>query len=191
MADGVMLKSSPLGDRPSFQGVQTRIEELPFLGKLTLRGEPSSEAFMAAAESILGVAPPTAPNTSVFADGRTICWIGPNEWLIHTEENAQTDLKDALQTALDGIHAAVVDVSDTYTVIQVGGPRARDVLAKGCPLDLHPRTFGPGRCAGSVYIKAVIHLYQTDGAPTYRLQVRWSFADYLWRNLVRAAEEWG
>ena len=191
MADGAMLKASPLGDQPSFQGVQTRIEELPFLGKLTLRGEPSSKSFMKAAESVLGVTPPTTPNTSVFADGRTICWIGPNEWLIHTEENAQTDLADSLQSAFGNIHAAVVDVSDYYTVIQLGGPRARDVLAKGCPLDLHPRTFGPGHCAGSVYIKAVIHLHQTDDAPTYRLQVRWSFADYLWRNLICAAEEWG
>jgi len=81
-------------------------------------------------------------------------------------------------------------VSDYYTVIRVAGAKARDVMAKGCPIDLHPTVFRTGNCAGSLYNKAAIRLLQMDDTPTYDIMVRWSFAEYLWKHLVKAAEEW-
>lgn len=185
------MKASPLGNFAPFQGVNTRIEERPFLGKLTLRGDPSEASFRMAVERATGIALPLDPNKAHFRDNRTLAWVGPNEWLLHTPEGEEEAVKVALNDALADKRAAVVDVSDYYTVIRVEGPQARDLLAKGCPLDLHPSKFGPGDCAGSLFIKALIHLIQTDETPAYTLQVRWSVADYLWRNLVRAAEEWG
>lgn len=182
---------TPLDDRPAWQGRTAAIAERPHVGKVTLRGVPDLPAFREAAEARLGVALPLAPNTVTEGGGLTVSWVGPDEWLILTEPGAEGALIDGLREALAGVHAAVVDVGDYYTIIRLSGPRARDVMAKGCPLDLHPRAFGPGRCAGSLYGKAVIRLIQVDEAPTYDIMVRWSFADYLWRYLVDAAEEWG
>lgn len=185
------MKASPLGGFAPFQGVNTRIEERPFVGKLTVRGDASSASFRSTVERVTGLGLPIDPNKTALSDGRSLSWIGPDEWLLHTAEGEELALKSALIEALSGKSAAVVDVSDYYTVISVQGPQARNVLAKGCPLDLHPSKFGPGDCAGSLFIKAVIHLIQYDALPSYTLQVRWSMAEYLWRNLVRAAEEWG
>ena len=190
MANISALARTPLHGRTPFQGAQTQIAERPFIGKLTLRGNPDDTGFAAGVGSVLGVSLPTEPNTVTETGVCQISWVGPDEWLIYTADGAQTPLQERLRTALEGIHSAVVDVSDYYTIIRISGVRARDVLAKGCPLDLHPRVFGPGRCAGSLFLKAAIRIIQVDDTPIYDLQVRWTFADYLYQHLVRGAEEW-
>ncbi|EWM17999.1 sarcosine oxidase, subunit gamma [Kutzneria sp. 744] len=44
---------------------------------------------------------------------------------------------------------------------------------------MHPRAFGPGRCAQTMLARAAVVLHQVDAGPTYRLLVRPSFAGYL------------
>lgn len=190
MANITALARTPLHGRVPFQGAQTQIIERPFVGKLTLRGNSDDTGFAAAAGTVLGAALPTEPNTVAETGVCQISWVGPDEWLIYTADGAQGPLQQRLQSALEGVHSAVVDVSDYYTIIRISGARARDVLAKGCPLDLHPRAFGPGKCAGSLFLKAAIRIIQIDETPVYDLQVRWTFADYLFEHLVRGAEEW-
>jgi sarcosine oxidase subunit gamma len=41
----------------------------------------------------------------------------------------------------------VVDVRDGRLAFSLKGSWAREVVAKGCSLDLHPRGFAPGACA--------------------------------------------
>ena len=76
-------------------------------------------------------------------------------------------------------------------MIRVTGPRARDLLAKGCPLDLHPSLFAKGACAQTVMAKAGVLIHAVDDGPTYDLYVLRSFAEYLWRWLEDAAQEYG
>ena len=45
-----------------------------------------------------------------------------------------------------GLFAAVSDQSDSRLVLRLSGPRVRDVLAKGVPLDLHPKVVQTRRC---------------------------------------------
>ncbi len=61
----------------------------------------------------------------------------------------------------------------------------REVLAQGCPLDLHPKVFGPDSAAGSVFFKASVWLWQTEAAPVYEVPVRNSFQRYIWLMLER------
>jgi len=74
----------------------------------------------------------------------------------------------------------VTDVSESRTTIAIGGPRARDLLAKGTSIDLHPRVFGPGACAQTGFAGANIILRQIDDAPTFELLVLDSFAEHVW-----------
>ena len=67
----------------------------------------------------------------------------------------------------------------------------RDLLAKGCPVDLHPSVFDVGQCAQSHLAKAPILLRQVDREPTFEIIVRRSFADYFWTWLEDAAAEYG
>ncbi len=163
--------------------------ERAFIGKVNLRGDPDDDDFLDGAKTVLAAPLPLTPNTTARASGFTIFWMGPDEWLIHTPEDGQTVLTAELRQALANCHAAVTDVSDYYVVIRLAGPQARSVLAKGCPLDLHPRVFWPGQCTQSLYGKAPILMHQIDDVPTYDLQVRWSFTEYLWQYLTHAAGE--
>ena len=190
MANTTALARSPLAGRPAYHGRFVQLEERPLVGKVTLRGNAEDAAFAAAAKSMLGVALPTAPNTMAEAGIYQVAWVGPDEWLIYTADGAQTPLINKFRTACAGMHVAVVDVSDYYTVIRVSGQKARDLLAKGCPLDLHPDVFKTGQCAGSVFIKSTIRINCIDDSPVFDIQIRWSFAEYLWDNLVHGASEW-
>ena len=168
------------------------ISERPFLGHLNLRGDPQDEGFMGVAASVLGFDLPTEPNTSAAKDDLLALWLGPDEWQIVTPPAAQTQLLDSLESAFNGMHVAVTDVTGGQAVITVSGPRARDVLAKGCPLDLHPSIFKPSHCAQTLLAKAnVLIRCVDDSPPSFELIVRRSFAEYtaLWLN--DAALEYG
>ena len=167
------------------------ISELPFLGHVNLRGDPGDGGFTSAAAGVLGFGLPTEPDTTGGKGGLLALWLGPDEWLVVTPPDAQTSLAQSLATALDGIHASVTDVTGGQTVITLSGPKARDVLAKGCPLDLHPSVFRPGDCAQTLLAKANVTIRCVDDAPSFELIVRRSFADYAALWLHDAALEYG
>lgn len=134
-----------------------------------------------------------------MTSGEGVCalWLGPDEWLVTTSgtEDAggtgDAGLLARLDGALTGHRASVVDVSDGRTVIVLRGARARDVLAKGCSLDLHPRQFRPGRCAQTLLARAGVLIHQTDPDPVYDIHVDRSYAQYLWTWFEDAAAEFG
>jgi sarcosine oxidase subunit gamma len=72
----------------------------------------------------------------------TLLFLGPDHWLLR----ADLETEDALTTALrpDGAppEISIVRVSDTLAFFRITGPGAPDILAIGCPLDLHERSFG-------------------------------------------------
>ena len=57
------------------------------------------------------------------------------------------------------------------TVLRVSGPRARDVLAKGLPIDLDPRAFPLGSAATSVISLMGVQLWQVDDTRSYDIAV--------------------
>lgn len=161
--------------------------ERRFTGKVNLRGNVEDQGFRAAVNGALGFEPPADANTVTGAGGFEALWLGPDEWLILTPPGEEERVAGRLRQALQGRHAAVCDVSEVRTIIRVSGPKARDVVAKGCSLDLHPRVFGPGRCAQSAVAKAQVILHQTDATPSFDLYVDRSLAEYLWLWLEDAA----
>ena len=92
-----------------------------------------------------------------------------------------------LEDALPREVGSVVGLSANRTALELRGPHARDVLAAGCSLDLHPRAFGPGDCAQTLLARAAVILHQTEAEPVYRILVRGSFAGYLADWLIDAA----
>jgi sarcosine oxidase subunit gamma len=194
----VTVEQLTLGERRSpLSGFQTgspetvQLAEVPFLTMVNLRVDPAGPAARRVA-SVLGAGLPTEPNTVVAAGAYAVLWLGPDEWLVVGPDAGVAGaaaLVSSLREALDGERGSAVDVSANRTTIEVGGPRARDVLENGCPLDLHPRVFHPGRCAQTVLARAQVVLWQTGSEPTYRLLVRGSFAAYLSAWLADAARE--
>jgi sarcosine oxidase subunit gamma len=163
-----------------------RLVETPYLTMISVRVDPDSPA-AAAVEAVVGARLPRSCG-QVTADGyHSVLWLGPDEWLIVSQVAPDT-LLDALSEAVGDAHAAVVDVSANRTVLELSGPAARPVLEKGCPVDLHPRAFGPGRAVNTTLARVPLLLWQV-GPDTYRLLPRSSFAEYVARWLLDAMQE--
>jgi heterotetrameric sarcosine oxidase gamma subunit len=129
------------------------------------------------------------PARPVVAGGRAfdLVWAGPEQWLAVSDD---WSIARRLADELAGL-ASVADQSDARAVLRIGGPRARAVLAKGCPLDLHPRAFGPGDTAVTAIAHVGVQLWQLDDAPTYELAVPRSMAKSFWTWLSASAAEFG
>jgi sarcosine oxidase subunit gamma len=172
-----------------------RLGERQDLGKIDLRGDPHDRAFMAVVGRVLDLLLPTEPCTSAAKAQIGALWLGPDEWLVTCPGSDVAGLVDSLREALAEVHAAVTDVTDGRVAFRVAGPSARAVLAKGTPLDLHPRAFPPGNGAGSLLAKAavLIHLLEDDAqrGPLFDVYVARSFAHYLWTWLEDAGREYG
>lgn len=157
--------------------------------QLALRGESADAGFRAAAEAGLGLALPTQPNTTATAGELSILWLGPSEWLL------VGDVEPApLAAALAGTHHALVDVSESRTVLRLAGPKVRDLLAKGSSLDLHERAFAVGNCAQSTLALTDMLLHRLPdggGDAAFDVYVHRSVAGYLWQWLEVAAAEYG
>ena len=167
------------------------VRERAFLGHLNLRGDPLDPRLAAAVSAVLRAAPPIIANTVHEAQGNAVDWLGPDECLIVTPEGRAAAIESALRTALADLWVAVTDVSGGQTVVVVRGDPVRELLAKGCPIDLHPRAFGVGQCAQSHLAKTPILIRPLDDECSFEIVVRRSFADYFWLWLEDAAAEYG
>ncbi|MFI1337460.1 sarcosine oxidase subunit gamma [Streptomyces sp. NPDC020845] len=171
-------------------GGAVRLAELPFLAQMNVRLDPKSPAADAVGLA-LGLRLPVEPDTAVCAGDLTAVWLGPDEWLVVGRPGAQRDLESRIRSAAGDGPVSVTDVSAQRTTVLVAGPSARDLLSHGCSLDLHPRAFGPGRCAQTTLARTQVVLVARDpsGEELWVL-VRSSFAGYLTDWLLDAAVEY-
>jgi sarcosine oxidase subunit gamma len=151
------------------------------VGKVILRGDSEDAAFLAAVRDAVETLPLSA------------LWLSPDEWMLTCAGGSEANVSNALSSALTSQHAAVVDVTDSRTVLRLSGLRARDVLAKGCALDLHRRSFALGDVAQTMLAKAAVILHQSaddgeESGPVFDIYVPRSFADYLWSWLADAID---
>jgi sarcosine oxidase, subunit gamma len=167
------------------------LSERPFRAMLNLRGDPADAGFLSAVRTAAGVELPVEPNTTRRAGSLTALWLGPDEWLLTAPAGEERVLVPAIRAALGDRHAAVIDLTESRTVIAVSGAPARDLLAKGCTLDMHPRAFKVGACAQSGLARAGALLHLVDETPTFEITILRSFADYMWVWLADAAREYG
>lgn len=173
-------RRSPLAGVALIDGLR----ELPFLAQLDVRMSPEAASTLTLA---LDIDLPLEPNTVTGDERRAALWLGPDEWLVVGQPGSEHQLEAVLRETSE---AAVVDVSANRTTLELRGPRVRELLEFGCPIDLRPSVFGPGRCAQTLLARAnVIVWYLTDDPePTYRLFVRPSFAAYVAAWLADATE---
>jgi methylglutamate dehydrogenase subunit D len=136
-----------------------------------------------------GLAPPTISRRE-FRGPLSFTWAGPGKWLATLEGVWATDFERNLQEVFAGL-ASVTNQSDALSVIRVGGPKARQALAKGVPLDLDARSFHVGDTALTVIGHIHVHFWQIDETPTYEFAVFRSFAVAFHEWLLEASIEFG
>jgi sarcosine oxidase subunit gamma len=142
----------------------------------------------AAADAAFGTPLPTAPRVAV-GRGMTFAWSGPDSWLAEAHDDV-ADLESLLMSSLDGL-AAVCEQTDSRVVVELCGPRVREVLCKGVPVDLHPHRFRTHDVALTAVGHISIHLRQVSDEPAYRIGVAGSFFASFWHWLESSAAEFG
>ena len=182
-----MIGRSPLEGIALIDGLR----EVPFLAQLDLRLDPGDAEAREAVESVIGQLP-LEPNTVLGAGDAAVLWLGPDEWLVVGPPGGESALESQLDDALGDARSrvAIVDVSANRTTLELRGSRSRELLEFGCPIDLDPRVFGPGRCAQTLLARANVLVWHIANEPedTWRLFVRPSFAAYVAAWLADAAD---
>ncbi len=132
------------------------------------------------------------PDGSRVAHGSSVSFVGygPGQWLAVSEGLGNEALARDLAQRLNGL-ASVSDQSGGRTVIRISGPRARDVLAKGLPIDLDPRAFPLGSAATSTSSLMGVQLWQTGDTQSYDIALFRSVSQSFWRWLTASAAEFG
>jgi sarcosine oxidase subunit gamma len=191
MADLTTLRRSPLAHLAERMASASRpdtvgLAEAPYTGMVGLRVDPAAPA-AARVATVLGAPLPTSCGEVTGTGAHRALWLGPDEWLVTTTTDAVA-LTDQLAAAMGEDPGLALDLSANRTVLELSGPRARDVLEKGCPVDLHPRSFRADRAVSTTLARIPVLLWQT-GEESYRLLPRSSFADYVARWLLDAMVE--
>ena len=147
-----------------------------------------TEALSAAIRKAYGIDLPTV-SARVASKDIAFIWSGHDQWIAIAERQNSRDLETELKPQLTGL-AAVVDHSDGRAVVRVSGQRARDVLAKGIPIDLHSRVFKTNSVAITHASHIGVTLWQIDDTPTYDLALARSFANSFTHWLDHASAEY-
>ncbi len=169
---GVYLSEAPLGTQ-----VNLRVR----------RGTGAADAV----ERALGTALPAATGGVSYAGSDAVLALGPDEFLVLEGPGRGSDLVGRLRAALDG-DGSVVDVSAARTMLRIGGPRARNVLAHGTGIDLD--RLPEGSCAQTLLAQCAVVIF-SDGPPhgaddVLKVLVRSSFARHLEQWLLLTAPEY-
>jgi sarcosine oxidase subunit gamma len=162
------------------------LREMPAAAMIDLRLDPADAGAMEDVRSALSFELPLVPGKTAVAGERVAVWCGPDQWLIV----APPAHAAPLMLALGGCAGSAIDVADQRAEFELAGPRAIDVLRKGCAIDLHPRVFRPGDCALTALARVRVALRQADERPAYRIFVERSVAVYLWDWLLDAMREY-
>lgn len=134
-----------------------------------------------------------AGNQSITFDGRelprevgatlsgpvhALC-LGPGEWLLVSDEQAAPSIAERAAGDLAAQGAVLVDATDGTAALSIRGALARDVLSKGCGLDLRPHAFPAGRCARTRFAQIPAIIDHIDDARGFRVYVARSHLAYL------------
>ena len=170
----------------SFAGMVT-VRDVGPRGMVTVRGDLSSATLRDAVTKAAGVNFPA--KTGVVTDGdRGLAWMSPDELLVFVPHGDAAGAAAAMQTALRGEHALVVDVSDARAAVRLEGEGRliREVLAKLTPADMRAKALPVAmmRRTRLAQVPAAVFFHGEDVAEVVCFR---SVAEYVFGILKHAA----
>lgn len=166
-----------------FEGPIVSIKELGPVGMVTIRGDFASKTFAKAIKKVCG-GPIPAQRKFEGALG----WMSPDE-LIWTGDYADAPgIVAALTEELGDEHHLAVSVSDARAVFRLTGQGARELIAKGAPVDMSPASFGPGDLRRT-HIGQVAAAFWMGHDGSLTLVCFRSYADYMFGWLSASAKD--
>lgn len=139
--------------------------------------EPDAELLTCAS---FGFATFPAVGRVAQSGSRRLLALGPDEWLIIGDTGNAG--------AATAVPALVINAADGYSSWLLQGPRAWDVLSKGCAIDFSPDRFDEGTCVRTLLFQVPCVLVGWGGAVLVLAEA--PFADYLSHALTDATLEY-
>ena len=115
--------------------------------------------------------------------GTRVQWAGAEQYFIIDKAF------DEVRKKLEGL-ASCSDQSHGRVIIRIEGPKARNVLCKGTPVDLHESEFEIGKSVLTQMAHVGVHLTRV-GRDAFELSVFRGFSESFWEWLTEQAEEFG
>lgn len=127
------------------------------------------------------------PQSLLLAGHRVTLCVRPARWLL-LEPSASRRPSPATAPPPEG-RGAAVDLSSGLAALLLAGAPCREVLARGCRLDLDPRAFPSGRAAATLMAQVAVTLAALPGG--FLLLTPASTARYFEEWLSAAARPFG
>lgn len=163
------------------------------LRSFSLRGVRAALAPLA---RLIDLSLPAEIGGVVRVEARAALMLGPDEWLLTGPEQDPwwEDFRARAEASLRGegerAKGAVFEVSHHYAALRAEGAHVADLLNAGCPLDLDPAAFLPGRATRTLFGKIGILLWR-ETEQRFTLMVARSYARALAELLREAARGLG
>jgi heterotetrameric sarcosine oxidase gamma subunit len=149
---------------------------------------PGAAARVAAgASAVLGGSLPDSPVRTTAAGNHLAFRIAPDQYWVLGGEPA---LEARLRTAIPADAGCVTSLDGARTQLFIEGPRARDLLGRLVPIDLHPTIFPVGGFA-QTGIHHVAGLLLRANEDRYEFFALRTFAAFTWEVLIDAARPFG
>ena len=159
------------------------IEELPFVGKINLRGNSKDRDFLSNTASVLDILIPTDPNTKIQNKELQVIWLSPNEWLLRFFNNTNfIRVFDKLNNKLNPKKTSITDTSENKTIIRIEGDQTTELLKKFMILDIDNTLTNNLRVAQTIFVKIpilIIRNHLDQEKQSFDIHVNRSHATYL------------
>lgn len=186
MSEVNMALARPLMDGVSDTGAGgLKLSVQPLRGMVTLRADLADPAVAKAVQAAVASDMPEVRKAT-----ETALWMSTDELLLLTPYGDAGKAVDTLTQALENVHHLAVDVSDARTSFKLDGNAAREVLAKGAPVDLSRGAFGVGDVRRTRISHVAAAFWQSGADPdVFEIVCFRSYATYLWEWLEESSRE--
>jgi heterotetrameric sarcosine oxidase gamma subunit len=127
-------------------------------------------------------------NSKVLSNKDTrILWSGPNIWLVISKNE---NILEIIKKNCNIENFAITDISHSRAIIQIEGTYSKEVLKKGCPINLNE--LSKNHCAGTVFhgINIVVDCIDSSSNKFNLITLR-SFGESLYHHITDASLEYG
>lgn len=182
-----LMKIHPLGVRKTLTvdaknpDVTLSICDIPALVNVfAKRGQETAVMKKLGFETI----PSQVANTSAFK----ALPISPGQWILISKKDAGSLFAGKISKEIKSV-GYVSEQSESRICIRISGPKARELMSRGCQLDLHPSIVSKGYCAQTTMAQVGVLLHVVDDEPIYDLYVYSGFARSFWHWLTETAQQ--
>ena len=131
----------------------------------------------------------TDPGVATSNKDMTALPLSPGQWLISASvEGRKEEFTGSLIKKI-GKLGYVSEQGDSRTCFRVSGSNARELMSRGCRLDLHPSVVSKGFCAQTNMAQVGVIVHQIDDEPAYELYAYSGFARSFWQWLTHTAAQ--